>query len=52
MAQDHFKTPPDPKKGYKTQKIKKSLKVHAKAAKLIMLLYRTQEDQSTGSATE
>ena len=35
MAQDHFKTPPGPKKGYKRpQKSQKSLKVRAKPAKL------------------
>ena len=35
MAQDHFKTPPDPKRGYKRpQKSQKSLKVRAKPAKV------------------
>ena len=34
MAQDHFQTPPDPKRVYKRpQKSKKSLKVRAKPAK-------------------
>ena len=34
MAQDHFKTPPDPKKGYiKPKNPEKSLKVRAKPAK-------------------
>ena len=35
VAQDHFQTPPDPKRGYKTSsKIQKRLKVRAKPAKL------------------
>ena len=35
MAQDHFWTPPDPKRGYKkSKKSQKSLKVRAKPAKM------------------
>ena len=35
MAQDQFKTPPDAKRGYKTQKQNpKSLKIRAKPAKI------------------
>ena len=38
MAQDHFKTPPDPERGYKNpQKSQKSLKVRAKPAKTFIL---------------
>ena len=34
MAQNHFKTPPDPKRGYiRPKKSQKSLKVRAKPAK-------------------
>ena len=34
-AQDHFKTPPEPKRGYnRPQNSKKSLQVHSKPAKL------------------
>ena len=39
MAQDHFKTPPGPTRGYiRPKKSKKSLKVRAKPAKLNDLL--------------
>ena len=37
MAQDHFQTPPDPKRDYTNpKKSKKSLKVRAKPAKTIV----------------
>ena len=42
MAQDHFKTPPGPKRGYiRPKKSQKSLKVRAKPAKLVCLCLKS-----------
>ena len=50
MAQDHFQTPPDPKRGSTNPKISpKSLKVRAKPAKTCIVMLFSQAHYEAGA---
>ena len=53
MAQDHFKTPPDPKRGYKRPKNpEKCLKVRAKPAKELATKQKSLQKQPLDIAND